>query len=726
VTEDVQVLDGGDAIKRARALAVETARAAGRTDLADDVALVVTELVTNAVLHAGGCASVEVLPVGEGLRVEVADNSPNPPVYGRPSEDALTGRGIRLVAAISARWGVDSRPEGGKVVWAEVTGEGAGADPSLSEADLLAMWGDDLDLGDREPRHHIELGDIPTDLLLAAKSHVENVAREFALASAGAKAGVTAEVPPHLISLLGALDRFVDTRLSIKRQALEALDRGALTTRLQLDLPLSAAAAAEEYLDALDEIDAYCRAARLLTLETPPQHRIFRQWYVGELVTQLRAAAAGVQQPPTQPFESRLLDELDVVVTAQRAADRAARLYTVSAALAFAATPEAVTDVVLNEGVAALGAAGGGVLLATDEDRLVLRGAVGYDEAVVARLRDESPDAELPAAHALRTGEAVWLESRAERDARFPDLVGLEATTVSLCAVPLEVQARRLGALRFSFTEARLFDEEERRFVFALAALTAQALDRSRLEQARLDVSRRLQRSLLPPELPAVPGVDVAALYHPFGDEMDVGGDFYDVWKVAGDRWAVAIGDAAGTGPEAAAVTALVRYSLRALTLSISDPRQVVQNLNLAMCSAVSSADERFCTCIFGLLTPGETLDIDVAGGGHPPIVVRRADGSVEVVLVGGALLGVFPDAEVAGTRVHLQPGDTAVLLTDGMLEARRQDEQFGLDRVVAVLASSSAGAEAVLAALHEAVLTHTGGSLTDDIAALAFHLPSR
>src|SRR5205085_1744246 len=94
---------------------------------------------------------------------------------------------------------------------------------------------------------------------------------------------------------------------------------------------------------------------------------------------------------------------------------------------------------------------------------------VGYDEEVVARLRDESRDAELPAAEALRTGESVWLESREDRDTRFPLLSALEPQAVSACAVPLAVGDRPLGALRFSFTEPRLFDEEERRFVQALA-----------------------------------------------------------------------------------------------------------------------------------------------------------------------------------------------------------------------------------------------------------------
>src|ERR671926_411702 len=118
---------------------------------------------------------------------------------------------------------------------------------------------------------------------------------------------------------------------------------------------MGAAAAGETSLRPLEESDAFCRAARLLTLETPPQHRVFRHWYVGELVTQLRAAASGVAAPPPLPFEDRLLQ-------------------------------------------------------ASADDRLAVPGTVGYDEDVVRGLREESPDAELPAAVALRTGQPVWLE----------------------------------------------------------------------------------------------------------------------------------------------------------------------------------------------------------------------------------------------------------------------------------------------------------------------------
>ncbi|HEX2118130.1 MAG TPA: GAF domain-containing SpoIIE family protein phosphatase, partial [Acidimicrobiales bacterium] len=430
--------------------------------------------------------------------------------------------------------------------------------------------------------------------------------------------------------------------------------------------------------------------------------------------------------PPSQSFDRRLLAEIDRMAIARREAERAARLYSVTAALAAAASPEAVAEAVLNEGVAALGATAGGVLLAAEADRLVLPGAVGYDETVLAPMGNESPDAELPAAMALRTGQAVWLESRAERDERFPELAGMEVSPVALCAVPLEVQGRRLGALRFSFSEARLFHDDERRFILALAGQTAQALDRAQLQRSRIDVSRRLQRSLLPPTVPDIPGLQVAALYHPFGDGMDVGGDFYDIWPVAPGQWAIAIGDAAGTGPEAAALTARVRHTLRALTMSQRDPAEIVRTLNTALL-AVADAEvdvERFCTALFGLVTAGDRIEVELASGGHPPPVLRRADGRRSTIDLSGSLLGVFDEVVVHSTRVALTPGDTLVLVTDGVLEARGGGaffDQEGLDRV---LADPVLSASAAVTGVEQAVLDLTGGLLTDDMAAVVLHVP--
>jgi serine phosphatase RsbU (regulator of sigma subunit) len=719
--------DGGRHVPRVRQFVAEELRKLGRLDLVDDGVLVASELAANAMLHAGGITAAAVVETGEGVRIEVHDRTRVPPLMARQSVEAMTGRGLRLVAAISSAWGAEPTDEG-KMVWADLSAAYR-SQPATAD-DVLELWDDDDADWFQAPqpvaRYRVSLGDVPTSLLLSAKAHVDNLVREFTLAARGAQAGVSGDIPPHLATLIETVvNRFSEARQSIKRQAVAAANEGLLRVHLELHLPASAADAGEDYLRALDEADSYSHAARLLTLESPPQHRLFRRWYVGELVAQLRAADAGLVPPPPQRFEDRLLMEFDVVATAQAAAERAARLYELSAALSRAAGQEAVAAAVLEQGVAALGASAGGVLLATDRDRLSVPGTIGYEEHLVDRLWDESPDAELPAAVALRTGEPVWIESREERDRRFPELISLERSTVSTCAVPLVVGDRRLGALRFSFPRPRLFDEDERRFVLALAAQTAQALDRAQLSEQRLEFSRRLQLSLLPRRLNPPPHVDVAAVYHALGDGTELGGDIYDMWPISDECWGLTVADASGTGPEAAALTAMVRFSLRALATVDASPESVVETLNRALLGAEPGGfeGERFCTAIFGVLVPGPTTTVALAGGGHPAPIVRRAEGAVEEIPVGGSLLGVFHDVTFGSAAVTLAPGDTLVLYTDGVIEARHHDVMFGTDGVKAAIRSAPRGASETASAIEAAVLQHTGGVVSDDLAALVIHV---
>ena len=489
--EEMRLGDEPDAVPRARAFVADAVPRISppAADLVPDVELTVTELVTNALLHAGSPVLLRLLPILDGIRVEVQDSSPVAPVRAQVSSEAMTGRGLALVDALAPRWGVERVSTGGKVVWCEVTHSSVmGVDDDFASGvenvdALLAGWSDELP---GEKRYTVHLGDVPTDLLLSAKAHVDNLVREFTLATSGAESGTTAVVPAHLSALIETVvNRFSEARQAIKRQALSAAARGEERTRLTLELSAEAAEAGPEYLLALDEADNYARAARLLTLETPPQHRLFRQWYVESLVEQLRRAIDGEPFLPPETLEHRLLDELGVVVTAQRVSDRAARLQSVTAALGGATTAADVAEVVVSQGVAALGASGGSLIIPDVDGHLDVAGSVGYADVLIDRLRDERRDAHLPAAWAMRRRQSVWLESRHERDELFPELVGMEPRTISMCAVPLIAADRVMGALRFSFDVPRLFDDDERGFVAALAAQTAQALERGALYDAQ-------------------------------------------------------------------------------------------------------------------------------------------------------------------------------------------------------------------------------------------------
>jgi len=483
-----------DAVPYARRWAAGAIEGTAADPLVADAELVVSELVTNALLHAGPPVTLRVEVDGDLVRIEVGDGSRRAPLRALSRPEAMTGRGLALVAALAREWGVE--PSGdGKVVWCELSASAVAEeededDTELDVDALLAAWEDDEP--DGEHRYTIALGDVPTDLLLGAKAHVDNLVREFTLAATGAASGAGAAIPPHLATMIDdVVTGFAEARQSIKRQAVDAATRGAERTTLTLSLPVSAADAGERYLAALDEADTYARAARLLTLETPPQHQVFRRWYVEALVSQLRAVAAGETPQPPESFERRLLDELRVVAAARRSFEQAARLQAVTAALAAARDAPAVGDVVLSEAVAALGASGGGLIL-LDGNRVDVTASVGYDAALVQRLRGESSDDELPAAVSLRTGKPVWIESRHERDERFPDLVGLEPSTLAMCAAPLLLDGRVLGALRFSFDQPRLFDAAERRFVETLAGQTAQALGRAQALAALADANAKL------------------------------------------------------------------------------------------------------------------------------------------------------------------------------------------------------------------------------------------
>ena len=713
------------AVARARqALAQHFARY-GLSELVEDAQLVAGELATNALLHARPPAELVVQLAPPRARVEVRDGSPAPPVRPRPSGESMTGRGLHLVEALTCAWGVNAHASG-KAVWAEFEAGAAPRADDIDEVTLIAMWAaeDTSTPALSGPKAFtVRLGDVPTDLLLSAKAHVDNLVREFVLVAAGARSGTTAPVPAPFADLLETVvNRFAGARQAIKRQALAAANAGRDHVRLELTLPVTAADAGEDYLRALDQADTYCRAARMLTLESSPQHRVFRRWYVEELVGQLRRAAAGEPPVPAQTFEQRLLREIDVVATAERRSERAARLHKLTVARAAAATTAAVADAVLREGVAALRASGGGLLLTTDGPRLALPGTIGYAEHTVAQLRTESRDADLPAAVAMRRGEPVWLESRAERDSRFPELVGLEPTTISMCAVPLTVEGRRLGALRYSFDETRLFDADERSFVEALAAQAAQALDRAQQYERRLDAARRLQRSLLPPRLAEVPGIEVFASYQPVAAAMDVGGDFYDVWPCGPRRWGLAIGDVCGGGPEAAAATALARHTLRALTMVSVDIETILRQLDRALAdAALETPNERFSTVLFGLLERDRTgVRLDVVSGGHPGPVIVRAGGTVEVVELTGSLLGVLSDAIVDRRRITLEPGDDITFVSDGATDARNRGEFFGIDGVVRAAATAHRDGADTAVAIERAVHDFVDGNMRDDLVVLS------
>ena len=288
-------------------------------ELQADAELVVSELVTNSVLHGESPIVVRVRQSGDRVRIEVEDAGRNLPMMVSQRSDAMTGRGLPLVAAVASGWGVEPASPG-KVVWAElgVTPASSATDtaPAMDRDAILDSW-PDLDDDDNPVRYTLRLGSVPTGLLLSAKAHIDNVVREFSLMRSAAEG--TQELPPAMARLIATVTTdFADARAEIKRQALDSAAKGRSSTDLELHLPLEAADAGERYLAALDDADRYARAARLLTLAPPPSHRKFRQWYVSSLVDQLRAIAAGETPAEPIPFAEILSQEIDYLATTQQ------------------------------------------------------------------------------------------------------------------------------------------------------------------------------------------------------------------------------------------------------------------------------------------------------------------------------------------------------------------------------------------------------------------------
>ncbi|MER7722413.1 SpoIIE family protein phosphatase [Streptomyces sp. NPDC096323] len=272
-----------------------------------------------------------------------------------------------------------------------------------------------------------------------------------------------------------------------------------------------------------------------------------------------------------------------------------------------------------------------------------------------------------------------------------------------------------------------LLDARDRRTYERELLRARQEADRDRDRLQRLATT--LQRTLIPPTLEPVPGLDVAAHYH-FASPDEVGGDFYDLFPLAGGRWGFFMGDVRGKGADAAVVTSLARYTLRAAAVSDPIPATVLANLNTALNHQTQDDEPRFCTVIFGLLTPGDDdteFHIVLAGGGHPPAVLLRADGSADYrPTPGGQLVGVVPDAQFTTVALDLRPGDTLLLYTDGLTEARipHTGERYGdeaLLRFARVFAPASA--TSAVEALTE-LLDSFGEGLDDDTALLAMSVP--
>ena len=248
------------------------------------------------------------------------------------------------------------------------------------------------------------------------------------------------------------------------------------------------------------------------------------------------------------------------------------------------------------------------------------------------------------------------------------------------------------------------------------------AVDRERsAQEGAVALARTLQESLMPAVLPAVPGLELAARFSPGGEGAEVLGDFYDVFGLGGGAWAVVVGDVCGSGVEAAKLTALARYTLRAAAMGSMAPSVTLAVLNEAMLRHDPS-DARFLTAAYAVVEPSnDGADVRLSLAGHPPPLLRRPDGRVETVGSAGTLLGTTHAVDLVDVSFRLHAGETLLLYTDGLPEARDADgDFFGDARLAAALAAAGPSAAQAAEGVMEVALDHVGDGRQDDMAVLA------
>ncbi|MFD7445519.1 SpoIIE family protein phosphatase [Streptomyces sp. NPDC059909] len=291
--------------------------------------------------------------------------------------------------------------------------------------------------------------------------------------------------------------------------------------------------------------------------------------------------------------------------------------------------------------------------------------------------------------------------------------------------LPLVARNRVIGMLTLGKPSDDHFRQEILELAEDLSRRAALALDNARLYSERTAISQSLQRSLLPPGLPQIPGVEVEVIYRAAGEGNEVGGDFYDLFPIRDGAYGFAIGDVCGTGPEAAAVTGLARHALRLLAREGFGGPAVLERLNAAILD--EGARSRFLTLLYGELWPQEdgSALLKVVCAGHPLPLRLRQDGTVEPAAEPQPLLGVMEDLELYEQTVTLDPGDVLLCVTDGVTERREGTRMLGDDGLVDVLTTCTGlTAGAVASRILRAVERFAAEPASDDMAILAMRVP--
>jgi PAS domain S-box-containing protein len=442
----------------------------------------------------------------------------------------------------------------------------------------------------------------------------------------------------------------------------------------------------------------------------------------GKIAEWVGASTDVTSQREAEEMRGRLTEQLSA------AALRTARLQQATSMLAEALTVEQVVEVITEVGRTAIGALRSAVAL-LDPDSARLR-VVNDDlrnapDSAGGELTLESPSV---MTKAIATRRPVLVEDPEDLRRQFEGELEIDPERVaasderSWVGLPLLAAGAPLGALRFSFGRPRKITEEERVFLEALAGQCQLAVERAGLYEREHKTAETLQRSLLPDQLPSVPGLVLVAKYRP-AKNMEIGGDWYDAFRLADHRLAVALGDVMGKGLTAAAGMGRVRNALRALALS--DPRPAAVLGGLDRLFSATEQDEQVTTVAYLVIDP-ETGDGVLGNAGHLPALVLEAGCAprFDQVEAGTPLGWASPRKQHA---FNLRPGSTAVFYSDGLVENRKRGLDAGLEELAAVAARADADVLARPGRLLEYLVERmlAGHEQDDDVTVLVVHVPA-
>ena len=653
---------------------------AGLEVMLDDALLLVTELVTNAVVHAGTDMELHLEVGVDRARIEVADHGAGglSVLRGEPDAGREGGRGIFLLDALAQEWGT-RHFRGGKSVWFE------------------------LALNDRV---------LPRPVPLREQSTLGGLRPPAVSWLLGLPADLEERLTP--VQLLGELLHRLCDAMDLRGGWLLAEQVSAGQTWQVL--------AAHDALAAAPDVEAVRRIARdardqvlpggedLLVLPLRRRTGVF-----GALVLQ-----GGANLDETSIALSRLVgDRMGVVLRDDRAhvaqlKDRGALALLAEASELFAGTLDVTLAVALAAQLVVPRFASWAGVFTTDERGPHLAATAHERESTGAKLQEALTAS---AVHDLVRRLGVELGDQ-PLVLTAEDLPSELAQLGEVLAVPLVARRRLLGVLLAGRTPGSGYARDDAGLLLDLARRAALAVDNARLYGERTSIAQALQASLLPPALPTIAGVDLGARYAAAGEGNEVGGDFYDVFAVDGGTWALAIGDVCGKGAEAAAITGLARNVLRLLGRDGAEPSAVLRRLNAAILDLGDRG--RFCTATMATLsaTPAG-LDVRMSAAGHPPPVLV-SEGAARFVGSAGSLLGVFDELELPDDTVHLSAGEALVFYTDGVTERRDGDRMFGDERLLEVCAAAAGATAGDLAgAVERAVRDFSRQGSRDDLAVL-------